>query len=220
MESMQTHLNQVAVVSRPIDATTAKRYPRLNAYLAGLPQGLASYPECTSKASLPLMLIKGMPAPAPRPEDVPEPLATYLARPPSGMWVPEVEAMAVSLAIADHYRMTENQHLQWLKSQNRGFFSSLMYRAVMSFFSPAALIPKGTARWAAVHRGSTLRAEVVGEKDVDVFLDFPPSLFPRVALQQLTAVFEAALENSNARSSEVVLVEAGETRGLFHARWD
>ncbi len=206
--------------SLPARIDVAKRYPRFTSYVGGLPQGLDSHHECTSKASLPLMLIKGMPAPPPRPEDVPDPLHRFLVDPPSGMWVPEVEAMAISLLIADHYRMTENQHLQWLKSQNRGFFSSLMYRAVMSFFSPAALIPKATARWAAVHRGSTLSATFVGPNDVDVFLDFPTRLFPRIALEQLTAVFEAALENSNARTSEVILVEVTDTRGTFHARWD
>ncbi len=214
------HLPVAASTPPPLDAVTAKRYPRLAAYLDGLPQGLASYPQCTSKASLPLMLTKGMPAPTPRPQDVPEPLRRYLLSPPSGMWVPEVESMAISLAIADQYRMTENQHLSWLKSQNRGFFSSLMYRAVMSFFSPAALIPKSPARWAAVHRGSALSATFVGPNDVDVFLDFPPRLFPRIALQQLTAVFEAALENSNARASEVMLVDVTDTRGTFHARWE
>lgn len=196
-----------------------KRYPRFTRYVAGLPNGLASYPECTSKASLPLMLVKGMPAPVPRPEDVPEPLRHFLAKPPSGMWVPEVEAMAISLIIADHYRMTEHQHLDWLKSQNRSFLSSLMYRAVMSLFSPAALIPKAPDRWAAVHRGSKLTANFVGPRDIDIILEFPPRLFATIALQQLTAVFEAALENSNAHASECVLVEVTDTRGLFHARW-
>jgi hypothetical protein len=166
------------------------------------------------------MLIKGMPSPAPRPEDVPEPLRRYLMKPPSGMWVPEVEAMAVSLAIADHFRMTEAHYLEWLKNQNRSFFASLMYRAVMSFFSPASLIPKAPQRWAAVHRGSTLSVTTVGPRDLDVFLDFPPRLFATSALQQLTAVFEAALENSNARESEVVLAEVTDTRGVFHARWE
>lgn len=197
-----------------------KRYPRFARYVAGLPDGLASYPQCMTKASLPLMLVKGMPAPLPRAEDVPDPLRRYLARPPSGMWVPEVEGMAVSLAIADHYRMTEVQHLEWLKSQNRSFFSSLMYRAVMSFFSPAALLPKAPDRWAAVHRGSKLSAVAVGPRDVDAVLEFPPRLFPMIALQQLTAVFEAALEQSNAHESEVVLAEVTDTRGVFHARWE
>lgn len=198
---------------------TAKRYPRFARYVSGLPNGLASYPHCTSKASLALMLVKGIPSPAPRLDDVPELLRGYLTNPPSGMWVPEVEAMAVSLIIADHYRMTEVQHLEWLKNQNRSFFSSLMYRAVMSFFSPASLVSKAPDRWAAVHRGSTLSLQPVGPCDVDAFLDFPSRLFPTIALQQLTAVFEAALDNSNAREGEVVLAEVTDTRGVFHARW-
>ncbi len=202
-----------------LDSASTRRYPRFTRYVAGLPNGLASYPQCTSKASLPLMLVKGMPAPLPRPEDVPDPLRRYLVSPPSGMWVPEAESMALSLLIADHYRMTEVQHLEWLKNQNRSFFSSLMYRAVMSFFSPSALASKAADRWAAVHRGSTLTIHMVGPRDVDAVLEFPPRLFPMIALQQLTAVFEAALENSKARDSEVVVAELTDTRGVFHARW-
>lgn len=198
----------------------ARRYPRLESYLSGLPAGLASYPECLTKASLSLTLIEGMPSPVPDPGDLPEPAARYVARPPTGMWIPEVEMVALSLTIADHYDMSDAQYLEWLKGANRSFFQSLMYRAVMSFLSPAAIIPKATARWSAVHRGSELRAEFVGPRDVDIVLVFPPRLFAGLALQQLAAVFEAVFEHTRGRNPEVVLADVTETRGVYHARWD
>lgn len=203
-----------------IDLPVAKRYPRFAAYVDGLPQGLDSHPECITKASLALMLVRGIPQPPPSPQEVPDPLRRYLSAPPSGMWVPEVEAMALSLLVADHYRMTDRQHREWIKARNRGFFSSLMYRAVMSFLSPQSLMTKATARWAAVHRGSTFTVKFVGPRDVDGILTFPHRLFPKIALEQLTAVFAAALENSNAHNTEVVLAEATDTRGVFHGRWE
>ncbi len=202
------------------DRSTRERYPRLSAYLAALPAGLGSYPECQVKTSLSLTHLEGMPLPRPDPSQVPEPLSRYLARPPSSMWMPEVEARALSIAVADHFRMTDAQYLGWVKAQNRTFFRSLMYRSVMSFISPSWIIPKATARWAAVHRGSVLAAEFVGPTDVDVVLTFPPHLFAGLALQQLVAVFEAVFEHSNARNPKVTLATVDETRAVYRAHWD
>jgi hypothetical protein len=160
-----------------------------------------------------------MPEPRPDPADVPEPLSRFLKQRPSGMWMPEVEARATGLAIADHYLMTDKQYLAWLKAQNRSFFASLMYRAVMSFVSPVAIVPKATARWAAVHRGSALTAEVIAPRDVQVTLTFPPHLFAGLALQQVAVVLEAILEHAKAPNAEVSLVEVSATRGVYRARW-
>lgn len=198
----------------------AQRHPRVDAYLGGLPAGLASYPECLSKASLPLTLLEGLPDPRPSPFDLPEPARRYLLDPPSRLWVPEVEAMAISLIIADHYEMTDAQYLAWLKVRNLSFLNSLMYRAVMSFLSPAHIVPKAATRWAAVHRGSDLVVNFVGPRDVDMVLTFPPRLFAPILLEHFTAVFEAVLERTNACGGEVLLAEASDTRGVYHARWE
>ena len=197
-----------------------RRYPRLESYLAGLPVGLASYPQCLTKASLPLTLLEGIPLPRPDPGEVPEPAARYLSRPPAAMWVPEVEAMALSITIADHFDMSDAQYLEWLKDQNRTYLNSLMYRAVFAFLSPAHIVPKAAARWSAVHRGSELTVQFAGERDVDITLTFPPGLFAGIVLQHLTAVFDVVLERSNARHGEVVLAEVSPTRGVYHARWE
>jgi hypothetical protein len=203
-----------------LDGIVAQRYPRLTAYVGGLPAGLASYPECLIKASLPLMLLEGMPSPRPDPSDLPDPARRYLLGRPSRLWVPEVEAMAISLIVADQYQMSDAQYLAWLRTQNLSFLNSLMYRAVMSFMSPAHVVPKAAARWAAVHRGSDLTVTFVGARDVDMVLTFPPRLFAPILLEHFTAVFEAVLERSNARVGEVVLAEASDTRGVYHARWE
>jgi hypothetical protein len=197
----------------------AHRYPRLSAYLAALPAGLDSYPDCQAKTSLTMTVLEGMPKPRPDPSEVPEPLSRYLARPPSGMWMPEVEARAIPLAIADHYLMTDKQYMAWLKAQNRSFFGSLMYRAVMSFVSPLTIAPKASARWAAVHRGSSLNAEIVGPREVVLTLTFPPYLFAGLALQQVSAVLQGLLEHAKTPNPEVSLVEVSATRGVYRARW-
>lgn len=203
-----------------MSAANGTKFPRLNAYLAGLPAGLASYPECQARTSLLSQFLEGMPAPAPSPEGVPEPLASVLRRRPRGLWMPEVHVMAVSLTIADHAGMDDDAYLRWLEELNRSYFRSLVLRVLFAFVSPAELVPRSPARWAAVHQGSTLTTESVSPNEARIILDFPSGLFAPVLLRHFTAVFQAALAHSNARDPVVTLEEASEVRGLYRARWD
>jgi len=196
-----------------------ERFPRLASYLESLPAGLASYPDCQARASLCVSLIEGMPSLPPTPDQVPEPMATYLARMPKGLWLPEVHVMAVSLTIADHFGMDDAAYLAWLEEVNRKYFSSLVLRVLMGFVSPAELAPRAPARWAAIHRGSTLTSEVIRPGEGRIELEFPPGLFAPILLQQFTAVFQAAFRHSRAKQAEVALVEASSTRGVYEARW-
>ena len=200
----------------------AERYPRLVEYLASLPAGLASYPDCQAKTSLSLTMVEGLPEPRPalEKESLPEPLARFLRRPPTSMWSSEVESRALALSIADHYRMSNEAYLAWIKQQNRSYFGSLMYRAVMAFASPAALVAKAAARWAAVHRGSSLAAKVLGPGDAQATLTFPPFLFAGLALLQVKAVLEAGAEHTNARHPTVELEHVSPTSGVYRVRWE
>lgn len=197
----------------------AGHFPRLAAYLDALPAGLASYPDCQARTSLCVSLVEGMPSPAPRPGQVPEPLARYLARMPKDLWLPEVHVMAVSLTIADHFEMDDAAYLGWLEEVNRKYFSSLVLRVLMGFVSPTELAPRAPARWSAIHRGSTLTSEVLRPGEGRIELEFPPGLFAPILLQHLTAVFQAAFRHSRAKQAEVSLVDSSPTRGVYEARW-
>jgi hypothetical protein len=200
-------------------ALSETSYPRLAAYLRSLPHGIASYPECQAKASLCRTLLEAMPAPVPDVSHVPEPVRAIFTKPPRGMWMPEVEVMAFSLFIADHYAMTDDGFKRWLKKANRSLFRTIMFRALFALISPAALIPRGGVRWAAVHKGSELHGRIVGPTEAEVLIRFPPNLFVRSLLVHLAAVFEAALEHCNARSCEVALVHSDERRGCYRIFW-
>jgi hypothetical protein len=127
--------------------------------------------------------------------------------------------MALSLVIADHYRMTDDQYLVWIRERNRGYLSSLLLRALFAFLSPASLLPRAGARWAAVHRGSRLEAQVTGPGEGVALLTFPPRLFTPVLLRHFTGVFQAALDRSNARTAEVRLVEHDDVHARYQTRW-
>jgi len=133
--------------------------------------------------------------------------------------MPEVQVMAVSLTIADHFAMDDEAYLGWLQELNQSYFRSLVLRVLFAFISPAELVPRAAARWAAVHRGSTLSTESVSPQEARILLEFPPGLFAPILLRHFTAVFQAALAHSNAQEPVVTLVDASDVRGLYRARW-
>jgi hypothetical protein len=198
---------------------SGQRYPRLTAYLAGLPEGLDSYPDCLARTSLCTELLDGMPSPHPRPKDLPEPTASILAKRPRGLWMSEVHVMAVSVTIADHFQFDDDAYLAWLHDTNLRYFSSLVLRVLMAFISPSELVARASARWSAVHQGSTLEARLTGPTSAHVELSFPPGLFAPILLRHFTAVWKAIFEHSKAKSCEVTLVDATDVHGVYEARW-
>lgn len=198
---------------------SAERYPRLAAYLGGLPDGLDSYPDCLSRTSLAMQLIEGIPEPRPRPEEVPEPLSGLLHRRPPRLWMPEVHVMALSVAIADHYQMDDAAYLRWEQDVNRGYFRNLVLRFLFAFVSPAELAVRAPSRWSSVHTGSALSTRGVSDREHHIILDYPEGLYAPVHLEHFCAVFQALLEHSNAKDCAVSLVEQSPTRAVFAARW-
>jgi hypothetical protein len=164
-------------------------------------------------------LLDCLPGRTPRPEEVPEPMASLLAAPPSNLWLPEAHVMGVSLIIGDHYRLEDDAYLAWLRDVNRRYFSSVVYRILMSFVSPGMVFPRAGARWAAVHEGSTLAGRLLGAGEGELELTFPPGLFAPLLLQHFTAVFQAAFEHSNASRCAVTLDESSDVLGHYRVTW-
>ncbi len=193
------------------------RYPRVGAYLAALPAGLDSYPECRARSSVAESLVKARPpgAPgAPRPPSV-----TALFGPCLRSWMPEVRLQATALAIADDARMSDAQFLAWTYDANAAMYRSAAYRAIMTLVSPQLLLQCGAARWNIFHGGTRLTCESEGSGRGVALLTFPPRLFTVLLLRQFAQAFRAALAHSRARESTVDLEDVGETSARFVARW-
>ena len=201
-------------------SASPSRFPRLTSYLAGLPRGLDSYPECQARTSLCKNFLDSLPTPRPRPDQVPEPFARALVRLPAALWMPEVHAMAISLAIADHYGFDDAAYLRWVHEANSGYFRSVLLRVLMAFVSPAELVARASARWSSIHTGSTLTATLVDKGRARVVLEFPSGLFAaRILLEHFNAVWQAVFEHSKAKNCQVRLVDATETRAIYEATW-
>jgi uncharacterized protein (TIGR02265 family) len=164
-------------------------------------------------------LLAAMPAPRPVAAECPPPLDRILAEPYAASWMPEVEVMAVSLFIADHYGMDDGRYRSWLKRANRSFFKSVVFRALMALVSPRAFVPRAGARWAAVHRGSQLTGRMLSERSAEFVLTFPPRLYDAKLLGYFVAVFDAAFEHCNARNCVISLAKVEPTRAEYAIEW-
>ncbi|MFL5274609.1 MAG: DUF2378 family protein [Anaeromyxobacteraceae bacterium] len=192
----------------------AERYPRVAAYLESLPRGLASHPQCEARSSIVVHFLAGT-------ERVDEPLPREVAQlltPPTTLWTPEVRLAATMLAVADQERWSDAQHQAWLLARNRELLSGIVYRALMAFLSPAALLEKAAARWSSLHRGTELDVERSGEREVVGRLSHPPRLFTAVA-PAYGAAFQAAIEHSRARTACVTEEDVTATCATYRARW-
>jgi hypothetical protein len=196
-------------------AALGPRYGRVRDYLAGLPGGLGSYPDCRARQGV----VETVVSAAPRFAQEAPPLVLDLLASPRGPWVPEVVFGAAILAMADRAGWTDAELLEWHRSLNRHLFRGPVYRAVMACFSPQFLLERGASRWATFHAGSALHVAAEGERGAVARLDFPTALFNRLLLQVYAEAMGAALENARAGRVTIQLGEAGERSATFLARW-
>lgn len=215
-------LTLAEAANQPGDLTLAPelrgRYPRLASYLAALPAGLGSYPECKVRIGT-YDSVLGPADTNLRWDDLDDRVRRFLGSPPRGLWVPEVDLLAGILAIGDHYHLTPQQHYEWLLVRNRLMFRGTVYRALMAFLSPDQLLRKAADRWGNFHQGTQVRSERTAVNKGVLDLTFPPNLFDPAAAYLFGAVFTAALERANATSVKFTLREVTSTCARFDAEW-
>jgi hypothetical protein len=192
--------------------------PRVAGYLARLPAGVDSHPECVAKAALLRRALGQRPLSRDHVSTLPKALRELVACPPlDGETVPDVWLAAVLLAIADVYQMSDPEYLDWIRELNSSMFNTL-FRLLMKVVSPEHLVRRAAERWKVFHRGSSLAIVEVTRGRCVAQLEFPHLLFHGLALRQFAPVFEAAIQMCDPRG-RVELGAFDATQALFIARW-
>jgi hypothetical protein len=211
--------NTASVAGQPSTNSLSERYPRVSRYLGSLPKGMAAYPNCKARSSIYQAILAAAPSSFPRPESLPSPVRELLSGEAYGLWIPEVHLLATILAIGDVFRLSTEEHFAWILQQNREMFNSIVYRAIMAFFSPGMLLEKAGERWGNFHQGSTLEVRPDGESSTRAYLNFPAGLWDAELAGLYAAPFIAGLERVHVRDARVVLQEITPTRAEYRARW-
>ncbi|MEM6293543.1 MAG: hypothetical protein AAGA54_19880 [Myxococcota bacterium] len=161
-------------------------FERLRAYLAQLPAGLDSFPECQAKASVHRRVLAYSKAPL---LGLPEPLQTLVDDPPpANTWIPQCQALALIVAAVEAQQVDGPAENAWIQAAAGHVFNSPMYRILMWAATPRLLFKGAHLRWSAFFRGSTLSATVDGSS-AEIVLDCPHQLFT----VDLARIFEHVL---------------------------
>jgi hypothetical protein len=194
--------------------------PRLDTYLASLPAGLASYPECLAKGMIVRMMAADERLAAPA-VALPAELRRLLEDLPMGSeWIPEVHAMALMYATGDAARISDEGIISLARGRDRRAFESPAYRVLMAVATPGLLIRNAAGRWANFHRGSSLEVEGIADDGVHVGIRFPRGLFDGLHLRCFGGAMECALELSSARAAHADIVEAVPGYVRYRVAWE
>lgn len=188
----------------------------MDRYLAGLPAGLDSFPECVAKGSVLRSTLVQQPV-AEIAARLPAPLRQLVTDPPvDSEWMSEVRLVAIYLGVTDVRGYGDADVLAWARDRNRALFRNPAYRILMAVSSPATLLRGATMRWSNWHRGSTLEIEGIADAGVRALLRFPPGLFDDLMLKVFGEAFSAGLELARAPTpaASVELVAPGVARYL------
>jgi len=200
-----------------IDST---RYPRVASYLASLPQGLASHPQCTAKGSAVRRILCSKPVGALEPGALPQPVIAPLLKPPSHReWISEALPWCAIFAIGDYHRMDDTAFLAWGRDAFSSTFQNPVFRFFMSLASPELLLDLGSSQFGAMHRGSKLSTERGQGWASRLTLEYPDRLFNEAALKMLAVAFQVGFEQSRAEDCSLALADWSPTVAHYDARW-
>ncbi|MGH7440305.1 MAG: hypothetical protein ACRENE_31820 [Polyangiaceae bacterium] len=188
-------------------------------YLASIPGGIDGYPECMHKGEPLGVWLAGSPL-AGLSERVPAPVAELLREPTNlPVWVPEVHATVIYLAMREVHFVTDAAFLQHAENVNRGVLETPLNRFLFWVASPRAILRGGSVRWGSLHKGSTIEIRKLLEDSARLTLRFPPNLLPEIIALGNGTGFKVALEASGAHDVHITMRSFDSTHATFESHW-
>lgn len=200
------------------------KYPGCAAYIASLPQGLESYPQCTMVAEA-LQVQRSILPQMDQLTGLPAPLQQLIKPFPADQWVPEVHAIAVGHAIRDALFTRDEDHAKFIEQLNEQLLNRPLYRALFRLLSPQLLVMGAARRWNTLHRGTTLEADPTpvvqsGRRRIRAIFTFPPRLMDAFVVERYSRACLVAVRLSGGKNAIWEPGAVTDTRGEFSLTWD
>lgn len=195
----------------------------VDAYLARLPNGLASYPEVLVKGSVIRSSVENLPDGARTiATGMPEIDALVTDPPAVSAWVPQVHHCLLLASIYDRFFSVAGGQTAfdaWVYDRNRQLFRSPAYKILFAVVSPERLIVGLANRWSAFRRG--VAVEVVERRGSagTLAMRYPPYVMDALTLRGIAVALRAALDAGGAEQAFVTVTEPGPTEARFSVRW-
>jgi hypothetical protein len=203
-------------------ALDINRLPEMRKYLAALPRGLDSYPECTIRDIAVEAYARDFGRFGTEP-GLPEEVAALFTGRFRSTWLPEVQFQAAHAAVRDLAFADDPSFYRWLYKANVELFDRPVIRSLMRLLSPTLVVIGATRRWSTFHTGSELttgKLDKAGGREMTLAkLVFPPGLFARCFLEGLEQAFLAALVASRAKEAAVKLEDVASAKAEYLVSW-
>jgi hypothetical protein len=189
------------------------------AYLRGLPDGLASYPECVGKASIYRRFVDET-ALGDAATKLPHEIAALITQPRvHSSWVSEVLTTCLYLGVRDLCFPSDDAFVDHFREVNRAVVSSPMYRVMFALVSPLRLIDGGAKRMSALHRGLGVSILETRSHGGRLALSYPPNLLPRLIARCYATAFEVLVEAAGGKEPCAHLVRHEPDAATFDVTW-
>lgn len=194
--------------------------PRTRAYVASLPQGLASYPECRSKMSIWKNILQWTDTSA-LSGNVPPELTVFAAENLlDAAWMPAAESFACHLVLRDALFPTDAALAEHFRMLDRKLLSGRLYQMLFALTSPERIVHAADRRFRAMFEGITLDARREGPGHVEIALRYPPRLLPPLVGRLYLVAFEVAVELAGAKEVRSRVLDHGETTARHELTWE
>jgi hypothetical protein len=196
--------------------------PQLEVWLAGLPAGWLSYPECEAKGSI-LRAMVSEPLYRALAPSLPDPLRLLVEYPPlATQWVPEVHQLGLLLAAAEgHFAHAggEAAFLGWGDRSSLAMLRSPLYRALFAVAGPRRLLDGFEKKAGALRRGTTFKLLGQDTGWAEIELGFPTGLYNELLLKTRARTIRGAVEAAGGKHTVVKIAAATPTRAVFRVEY-
>ncbi|MBL8684574.1 MAG: hypothetical protein JNK05_35695 [Myxococcales bacterium] len=193
---------------------------RMEQYIAALPKGLDSYPECQQKGSIFRSVFAGFDT-STLADALPPELARLVRSPPQASeWVHEGNATAIYLAAAD-VLWGDELFVTHAYKNNYALLDSTMYRILFRLVGARRLLTKAASSWALFHKGTSMSLREFDERAPSAVLelDAPVNHVPRLLVDGYGTALRAATEIAGHSQVDCVCESYSDTVIRFRVRW-
>ncbi|MBN8612899.1 MAG: hypothetical protein J0L92_20075 [Deltaproteobacteria bacterium] len=197
----------------------AARFPTLSAYLAALPEGLASYPACRTKGAIVRSVLDEGDLVTQAPH-LPEELAALVRdRPPLTAWIAAVHADAVFHLYCDTHAPSDQAMLDWTYERSTRFGRSQTYRHIFNAAGPRMLLRTGVRMHGFFQMGTELEVPELTAGSAKVVLKHPPHLHSRLNQLSNVALLRAIVDLTGGSNGKSEMVEHTPTHARYVVTW-
>jgi hypothetical protein len=193
---------------------------RTGAYVTSLPEGLDSYPECASKASIWKNILRGTDASSLAGRVPPELLVFSSPSMLDGAWISAAQSFAGHLALRDCLFPTDDAICEHFRKLDRELLSGRLYRALFALASPRLVVHAADRRFGSMFKGITLEAHDSARHRVELSLRYPHNLLPPLVGRLYLIAFEGAVSLAGGKSVVGKVLDHGPTAAHHELCWD